>query len=280
MMLKHVLLLIPLIILVTGCSGPSTLAEYEEAGKKAYEDEDYARARDYLGKAASMKSSDRDVLYYLGMSYQREFFLDSALFYLKRADLLHPNDREINETLYPIAAQLNEWDFAIKAIMVLVLTGDPIENYRERLADLNVKMGNNIVAFIHARELLKMDPDNPERYYQLAILAYNIDSLHVSENTVDTALAKFGPLPQFLSAKGMLLTDKGEFAQAEKILRPLYEEDPSIINKYKLANALIGQDDRAKKQEAYQLYMSLKDLVGPEFKIDSLLADLSGQLAN
>jgi tetratricopeptide (TPR) repeat protein len=240
--------------------------------------EDYAKARAYLGKAASLKSSDRDVLYYLGMSYQREFFLDSALFYLKRADLLHPLDREVNEALYPIAAQLKEWDLAARAIMVLVQTGDPIEQYRERLADLNVKMGNNIIAFVHARELLKTDSLNPDRYYQLSVLAFKIDSFQVAEDVVDRAIDKFGPNPAFLSSKGMLLTQKSEYAEAEKIFRPLLEADSSVINKYRLASALIDQSARTKKEEAYRLYSDIKDVVGPELKVDSLLMSLDSIL--
>lgn len=277
-MKKLRLIMIPMIIIAVACGGPNSLSEYEKAGKEAYLKEDYAKAREYLGKAASMKSSDRDVLYYLGMSYQREFFLDSALFYLKRADLLHPNDREINEALYPIAAQLKEWDYAARAIMVLVLTGDPIEDYRERLADLNVRSGNNIVAFIHTRELLKTDSLNPDRYYQLATLAYKIDSFQVAEQTVDVAIDKFGVTPEFLSTKGVLLTQKGEYARAEKILRPLLEADSSIVNMYRLANALREQADRSKKEEAFQLYSNIKYVVGPEFKVDSLLSDLSEAL--
>lgn len=273
-MRQILLIIMPLIVFLASCGGPNSLSEYEEAGKEAYLNEDYARAREYLGKAASMKSSDRDVLYYLGMSYQREFFLDSALFYLKRADLLHPNDREVNEALYPIAAQLKEWDFAIRAIMVMVQTGDPIEQYRERLADLNVKMGNHVVAFIHAKELLKMDSLNPDRYFQLSVLAFKIDSFHVAEDLVDRAVEKFGPNPMFLSSKGMLLTHKGDYVQAEKILRPLLEADSSTTNKYRLANALIDQSTRSKKEEAFRLYLDIKDVVGPELKVDSLLTSL------
>ena len=66
-MRKILLIIIPLLVLVSSCGGPSSLSEYEEARKEAYLNEDYARAREYLGKAAFMKSSDRDVLYYLGM---------------------------------------------------------------------------------------------------------------------------------------------------------------------------------------------------------------------
>lgn len=265
-------------LIIASCGGPDSLSEYEKAGKEAYLNENYAKAREYLGKAVNLKSSDRDVLYYLGMSYQREFFLDSALFYLKRADLLHPMDREVNEALYPIAAQLNEWEFAIRAIMVLVQTGDPIEEYRERLADLNIKEGNNIVAFVHARELLKMDSLNPDRYYQLSVLAFKVDSFHVAEDVIDRAIDKFGPSPMFLSSKGMLLTQRGEYTQAEKILRPLLAEDSSTINKYRLANALIDQSARSKKEEAFRLYFDIKDVVGPELKVDSLLHYLDSTL--
>ena len=277
-MRKILLIVMPLFVFIASCGEPDSLSEFEQAGKEAYLNEDFAKAREYLGKAASMKSSDRDVLYYLGMSYQREFFLDSALFYLKRAALLHPSDREVNEALYPIAAQLKEWDYAIRAIMVLVQTGDPIEDYRERLADLNVKSGNNVVAFIHAKELLKMDSLNPDRYYQLSVLAFKIDSFYVAEDLVDLAIDKFGPSPVFLSSKGMLLTQKGELEQAEKLLRPLLVSDSSTINKYRLANALVDQSDRSKKEEAFRLYLDIKDFVGPELKVDSMLFHLDSIL--
>ncbi|UCE25595.1 MAG: hypothetical protein JSU74_05995 [Candidatus Zixiibacteriota bacterium] len=277
--MHRILLLFVTAILMVACSKePQTLAELEEAGKKAYLEEDYITARDYLGRAVTMKSSDRDVLYFLGMSYQREFLLDSALFYLKRADLLHPNDREVNSVMYPIAAQLGEWELAARAIMVMVVTGDSIEQYRERLADLNVKMGNIGVALIHAKELLRLEPDKVERYHQLAFLAHRRDSLDLAIEIIDQATEKFGEDNQLVFLRALVYMSQEDFASSEALLRRLVAADSTAINKLHLALALSKQDSNAKKLQAVDLFREVRDFVSPEYKVDSLLFDLELEL--
>jgi len=263
----------------SGCgSEPQTLAEYEEAGRKAFLERDYVKAKDYLGKAAALESSNRDVLYYLGLTYQREYYLDSTLFYLKRADILHPNDREINTVLYPIAVELKEWELAARALMVLVITGDPIEQHRERLADLNAKMGNMVVAYIHARELLKAEPDNPDRYYQVAVLAHHNDSVDQAFAIVNEALERFGAQKRFLVAKAMIMSARKDHDGAEEILRSILEADSSAENKLNLAAVLAENDVRAKKEEARRLYIEVRDYVGNLPLIDSMLTALEKDL--
>lgn len=277
--MRRLLLLTATAILMVACSKePQTLVELEKAGKNAYLEEDYTTARDYLGRAVTLKSSDRDVLYFLGMSYQREFLLDSALFYLRRADLLHPNDREINTVMYPIAAQLGEWELAARAIMVMVVTGDSIEPYRERLADLNVKMGNIGVAMIHAKELLRLEPDDVERYHQLAFLAYRKDSLDLAIEVINRATERFGEDNQLVLLRGLVFMAQMDFVSAERLLRRAVAADSSATNKMHLAIALSKQDNRSKKQEAVGLYREIRDFVSPEFKVDSLLFDLELEL--
>lgn len=267
------------LVVFLGCSNePGDLAEYEEAGRQAFLKRDYVKAKDYLGKAAALESSNREVLYYLGLTYQREYYLDSALFYLKRADILHPNDREINTVLYPIAAELKEWELAARALGVLIATGDPIEQHRERLADLNAKMGNLVVAFIHAKELLKAEPNNPDRYYQVAVLAHQNDSADYALNVVNQALDRFGAQKPFLVAKAMILSAKGENTIAESILRPMFEADSSVENKMNLAAVLAEQDARSKKEEARRLYLEVRDYLGNLPVIDSMLTELEKDL--
>lgn len=269
------------LLLATFCrcgSGPETLAEYEEAGRQAFLNREYVKAKDYLGKAAALESSNREVLYFLGLTYQREYYLDSAMFYLKRADILHPNDREINTVLYPIAVELKEWELAARALMVLVITGDPIEEHRERLADLNAKMGNLVVAYIHARELLKSEPDNPDRYYQVAVLAHQNDSMDHAFEVVNQALDRFGAQKRFLVAKAMILSAKQDHNGAEEILRSILAADSSAENKLNLAAVLAENDARSKKEEARRLYIEVRDYIGHLPLIDSMLTELEKDL--
>src|SRR5512138_1015978 len=89
------------VLVLLGCSRePKTVADLAAAGDKAYFAGQYPEARVYYFKALAQKPSDKHVLYFTGMSYSREGTLDSALTYLKRADLLYPNDREINSEIH------------------------------------------------------------------------------------------------------------------------------------------------------------------------------------
>jgi tetratricopeptide (TPR) repeat protein len=267
-------------LIITACQSElKTVSEYEEAGKKAFFKEDYETARKYLGRAVEMESSNRDILYFLGISYQREYMLDSALFYLKRADLLYPNDREVNVAIYPIAAELQEWEYAIRAIGALIQTGDPIEKYRERLADLNTKEGNLAGAYIHATYLLEAEPDNPERYFQLASLANEIDSFNIAIELMDEAIDKFEENDQFYLTKAIAHGRRGESKIAERILRPLAEADNSPAQyKYNLAWALSNQDSRQKKLEAYELFQQVVKEIPPDNVMDSIMTVLKDEL--
>lgn len=278
-MKKFSWILIP-VLLITACSkSPQTLKEFEKAGREAYLDEEYDLARQYLRQAVILKSSDRDVLYYLGLSFQREYLLDSALFYLKRADLLYPNDREVNSAIYPIASELREWETAIRAINCLIRTGDPLEKYRLVLADLNAKQGNETAALVHAQMLLEAEPDNPDRFYQVAVLAHRVDSMDLAMKTIDAAVAKFGPQDRFFAVKARVLTTLGQFEQAENTLRPLYERDTASVEyRYLLAFSLSLQGPLEKKREAYRLYRQIQNLVVDDYMIDSAVAALAEEL--
>lgn len=278
--MKRLAWILILAVLMAACSKePRTLEEFEQAGREAYLNEEYDLARGYLRQAVLLKSSDRDVLYFLGLSFQREYILDSALFYLKRADLLYPNDREINSAIYPIAAELKEWESAIRAINCLIRTGDPLEKYRLLLADLNAKQGNESAAFVHARMLLAAEPDNPDRYYQLAVLAHRIDSLDRALSIIDTAIARFGPQDRFLAAKGNVYTTLMQFDRAESIFRSLYQSDTmSVQYRYLLAFALSLQNSTEKKHEAYRLFRQIQNLMVDDYMIDSAVAALADEL--
>ncbi len=263
-----------------GCSKePQTVDELSRAGEEAFDNHEYAKARKYLTKAVAQKPSDRHLLYLLGVSYQRDFLYDSAFHYLKRFDLLFPDDREVNLRLYEIAKTVREWKSAIKAIQVLVKTGDSTEQYHAELADLNLKIENYKVAYYFYRELLEADPNNPDNYLLVANLATQLDSLDISLAVVDSALERFGDRVEFLVNKGLYLAAMKRYEESEATFRYLLVKDssslPAMLN---LANTLATQNDRAKKREALQLYLQLRPVADEVLRLDSIIAALQEEL--
>jgi len=263
-----------------GCSKePQTVDELSRAGEEAFDNHEYAKARKYLTKAVAQKPSDRHLLYLLGISYQRDFLYDSAFHYLKRFDLLFPDDREVNLRLYEIAKTVREWKSAIKAIQVLVKTGDSAEQYHAELADLNLKIENYKVAYYFYRKLLEADPNNPNYYLLVANLATQLDSLDISLAVVDSALERFGDRDEFLVNKGLYLAAMKRYEESEATFRYLLAKDssslPAMLN---LAHTLATQDDRAKKREALQLYLQLRPVADEVLRLDSIIAALREKL--
>ena len=263
-----------------GCSKePQTVDELSRAGEKAFDNHEYARARKHLTKAVAQKPSDRHLLYLLGISYQRDFLYDSAYHYLKRLDLLFPGDREVNLRLYKIAKTVKEWKSVIKAIHVLVETGDSGEQYHAELADLNLKIENYKVAYYFYRKLLEVEPNNPNYYLLVANLAAQLDSLNISLAVIDSALERFGDRDEFLMNKGLYLAVKKRYEESEAIFRSLLDKDSSSLPaRLNLANALATQDDLAKKREALQLYLQIRPVADEVLRLDSMIGALREEL--
>lgn len=259
---------------------PQTFDELVKAGQTAFVRDDYVTARKYLGRAVQMRSSDKSVLYFLGISYQRDYAYDSAMVYLKRADLLFPNDREINLELYKVSLAMQDWENAIKALGVMVNTGDKIEDYYSQFAELNIKHDNFLAAYVFFGKLVEHEPDNPNWYLQQANVAIEIDSLQVAMAILDKGLDRFGNLDELLLNKSMYLTAAREYGQAEEILRILVGKDSSIIGyRNNLANVLLAQDKTSKKKEAYLILKSIQPLaIGSGLPIDSMVRALKEEL--
>ena len=263
-----------------GCSGePQSVEQLVNAGEKAIVNGDFARARDYLSKAIARKPSDQHILYLLGTSYRRDFLYDSAYYYLKRADLLYPDDRELNLELHRVAAVLQEWKSAVQAIHVLIETGDSEEMYIADLADFNLRMDNFAVAYHYFRRLSQIQPDNVEIWRHVVNLAAQLDSLEIALRVVDSALERFGREDGLLISKGLCLAASGDYDRSETIFRSLVAKDTtSVAARINLAHTLSSQDSPAKKREALRLYLEVQPQADKSLKIDSLIEALTEEL--
>jgi predicted Zn-dependent protease len=264
-----------LILLIAGCSSePQTVEELKKAGTKAFLAEDYTKARTYFLEALGKKPSDKDLLYFAGMSYKRDYVLDSALIYLKKADFLYPDDREINMEVYELATQLGEWRYAERAIRTFIRTGDPESQYYLELSDLAQNMGNRANSFYYLyKQYNEIGLDEPQRFGQLAGAAADIDSIDLAYRILDSAITRFGPSDGFEITRAKILFDDRKLTEAEALLRKLaakYPDQPNIT--LNLANALVNQQLPEKMREALTLYRSIRPSYRDPATIDSIIA--------
>jgi tetratricopeptide (TPR) repeat protein len=270
-----------LTLVIAGCSSePQTAEELKKAGNKAFLAKDYAKARTYFLEALQKKPSDKDLLYFTGMSYKRDFILDSALIYLKKADLLHPDDREINMEIYDVAMTLGEWKYADLAIRTFIRTGDPESMYYRELADIATNMGNRSTAFYYLyKQYDEIGLQEAQRFSQLAGLAADVDSIGLAYRILDSAVTRFGQSDVFEMTRAKILFDDRKLTEAEALLRKLSAKYPDEADiSLNLANALANQKSPAKKREALDMYRRIRPSYSNPALVDSIIANVERQL--
>ncbi len=278
--MKRIILLIIAFGIILGCGKePQSFDEFIAAGKEAFNNEEYTQATKYLTEAIKLKPSHYEAIYFLGLSYSRDYMMDSALVYFKRGSILYKDDREINLELYKAAATVNDAQTTMNAIRVLILTGDPADYYDEQMANLNSQVGKFYNALYYYRQLLKKEPDNPNRYLDMANCAVKLDSIELALRTLDSAEVIFGPRPELQLNRGVFLASMRKYEEAEIILRSLFKSDTlAYSTRLSLAHVLSSQDDLNKKKEAYNHYLFLNAKSPGNFNLDSLITVLEAEL--
>ena len=253
--------------------------DLKKAGQRAFLDKNYKEARDYLIRALHEKPSDKELLYYVGLAYRRDQMYDSALFYLKRAQLFYPTDRELNQELLEVATGLKNWQISLDAIQGLIGSGEPASKYYAEQADLWGKMNYPVNGLFFSRKALAQDTTDPAIWMMTANFAAQMDSVDLALSLTDTAIARFGENDRMTANRATFLSLKGKNVEAEKILRDLEKKDSTnTYYRLNLANVLAVQNDKAKKREARSLYLSVKGKIGNDLKLDSLIAKIDSSL--
>ncbi len=276
--MKLILLLLTFFCL--SCTkAPQTFKELQTAGQNAFIEGDYSSAKQYLNKALQIKPSDRDALYYLGQTFQKLHNDDSAVYYFKRADILFPNNRELNLAIYKSANTINDYENTIKAINVLIKTGDAPEPYYLELANLNLKNGNIIVSFQLLRKIWENGTDSPGIYLGLGNVAVQVDSVDFAIKIIKEAIEKFGEKEQFVNDLAIYLVEAHELPKAEKLLRNYLDKYPNAQNlRRKLAKTLSLYDTKDKTEESLKLYKKIRQVYGGSNELDSIIVVLQQKL--
>ncbi len=271
-------LLILAALVLSGCS--RSVEDLRASGKEALDKKEFAKAREYYLQALEKDNSDKESLIGVAEAYRRDSRLDSTIYYLKRADLMHPGDRALNEKILEVAVALGDWQNGINAIEAMIEMGDSDDKWHEQLADLWLKNGDQPRAFFHARRAIQHGTSNQAIYLQAATWAAQYDSLDAAIEILDSAVVRFGPLNPFLVNKALLLSYAGRNRQAEGIMRSVVEQEnpPNASLQLNLANILAAQPEKAKKQEALKLYQQIRPKLVGQYPVDSLIQVVTDQL--
>lgn len=267
-------------LVLFGCSNqPTDVEGFRKAGQDAFLAGNYRDARAFFSDGLAKKPSDQEMLYYMGLAYKREYMYDSALFYLKKVDLLHPKQREITQEIYEVAPLVEDWESAVKAIKTLILFGDPEEKYWEELVDYHDRRGYVSLCYHFARKLLAREPENLEWYIRIASTAITLDSFEVASRVLDSAEERFGPRIEFTSGRGLIHLNKSEFEEAEQIFRGLHVQDTTnrFFRLY-LGSSLAPQGAREKKEEALDIFSTIIVPQSELPRIDSIITTLREEL--
>jgi tetratricopeptide (TPR) repeat protein len=267
-------------LVLSGCFGSDSLEELRKSGYASLEKREYAKAREYFAQALVIDTRDKESLVGMAQAYRQDSRYDSAIYYFKRADLMHPKDREILQQIREVAVALGDWQNAINAIESMIRLGDPKDMWHEQLADLWLKNGQPGRAYFHARRAIVYGTDNPAIYLQTANWAARYDSTDVAFELLDSAIAKFGPLDPFVVNKALLLSLTGQHRKAEALMREAVEREnpPPPDLQFNLANVLASQPERTKKQEALAIFREIADRYPKQYPTDSLISILNAQL--
>ena len=267
--LYSLFLLLSLTLLI-GCF--DTVQSLVADAREAYERKDYREARSLLNRALLKDPSDKDALVWMGQTFRRESQYDSALFYLKRADILYPKDRDLNLILYEVAYAMQDWKVAIGATLTLIGTGDPQEQHYARLSELWDREQHPYNAFFWLKKLMATSEPKRDMYITAARLSAQCDSPAQALVYLDTAIMKFGSDPELQMNRAVYLTESNRHPQAEIIFRDLLKQDSlNPLNYLNLAHNLSDQKTRAKLTEALKLYREVQPRVSQRYGVDSMI---------
>jgi Tfp pilus assembly protein PilF len=250
-----------------------------QAGRQALDSGDFSTAINLFREAVAQKPSDKDLLYYLALSYKRFDLIDSAYYYFRRARVYSPRDRDINKELVELCPIYGDYDCAINAIAVMVVTGDNEKMYWPVLAELYLRRDDPDMAVKYYKLLIDDDPDNKTYYLPLAAILSRIGRFEQSNQVLLAASKRLGPSPEVFTNIAVNYINLNKLNEAEEFFRKSLAVKPDNIPVWiNLAQLLSGRDDLARKREALEIFRRYQAETPPAYNLDSIITALESEL--
>jgi len=274
------LLILPILLLISGCGEePVDTALLKQQGIHAYELKNFNEAVNYCRLGLKALPSDRDFLYYLGVSYAKLDLYDSAMVYIRRAKVLYPRDRDINKQLIQLCPKFEDYECALRAIAVLVASGDNEKMYWPQLADFNYRVGNYILAVQYYKMALDNNPNIANYYFYLSIILGQMGKFQEAIDYLEKSIERFGPSEESYANIGTMYINLRNYDKAEENFRSSLAINQDNISVWiNLANILSMSEDVNKKREALEIYKKYQSQTPAMYNLDSLIPALEEEL--
>jgi len=273
-------LIVAMVVLFSGCGKEEGgYDNLKQRGISAFESKNFMQALNIFREGLEKKPSNRDFLYYLGASYAKIDLYDSAIIYMRRARVLYPRDRDINRQLVHLCPLFNDYECALNAIAVLVMTGDNEKMYWPLLAEFNYRTNNLILAIKYYKLALADNPDIPNYYLYLSSALAQQGNFEEAIDYLNKSINRLGPTVESYSNMGTFYTNLKKYDKAEEYFRGSLALNPDNISIWiNLANVLVMQKNRAKKAEGLEIYKKYKSQTPLIYNLDSLIPALESEL--
>jgi tetratricopeptide (TPR) repeat protein len=250
-----------------------------QAGRQALDSGDFNAAINLFRQAVEQKPSDKDLLYYLALSYKRFDLIDSAYYYFRRARVYGPRDRDINKELVELCPVYGDYDCAVSAIAVMVMTGDNEKMYWPVLAELYLRKNDADMAVKYYKLLIDDDPDNKSYYLPLAAILSQTRQFEQSNQVLLAANKRLGPSPEAFANIAVNYINLERPDKAEEFFRKSLALDPDNIPIWiNLAQVLTTGNDLARKREALEIFKRYQAETPAAYKLDSVITALESEL--
>jgi tetratricopeptide (TPR) repeat protein len=274
------LLILSAMIIIGGCGEAARDTNMlKQQGAAAFKSKNFTQAINLCREGLKAKPSDRDFLYYLGVSYAKLDLYDSAMIYIRRAKVLYPHDRDINRQLVQLCPKFQDFDCALRAIAVLIMTGDNEKMYWPQLAEYNYRNDELLLAVKYYKLALADNPDIPNYYLYLSVVLGQLGKLEEAINYLNRSIDRFGPSEESYANMGTMYINLRRFDKAEECFRSSLALNPDNISIWiNLANILTTFDNREKKLEGLEIYKKYRAQTPEMYNLDSLIPALEKEL--
>lgn len=209
-----------------------------QAGRKHYQEENYAEAIKSFKKAAEEEPNNAQVPYLTGRAYLDMSQYKLAAAYLEKAitmDTTRSNwTYELGLIYYAIP------DFK-KSLHYILLAGDrgykKTNDYLENLANAYINVKNYEKGLEIFKEVLKKKPSDPELLYQVAQAYYRSGKFQEAIDHWDQVLAMDKTNAEVLYMIGLSYQKKGEKQKGQQLCDRAIEMDPSLRSKRQQMNS-------------------------------------------
>ncbi len=214
----------------------------------------YAKAQQFYEKAIDVDPGAANALHNLGLNFHLQGELDSARQYYRRAQDVNPKHPTMTLSYVNSIHEAGEGELAIEKLRSAVSEQPLNIQFHERLNELLWEAGDTEQFGDSYSQVLAQNPNQQSLFMAYARQMFRAGRTSALKEIVKGGEAYFSEVPEFLSLKGELLAEQGEYESAKPLLM----------------RALDAEFSKQAAQQLVKLQLIQADYLGAQSVLDEL----------